>query len=192
MQTTDKKMFLDMQEHPEKYSDQQIEVMLDELDRVPDVESAWQKFSAEQEESTESTQNHIHTSHRWLKVAASFIGVLLVTGLAYAAFRILSPAKEQQRTEVSTLNSQRSSLNYSPDGFVLFADIRLDSMLAIVSRHYSKIVSFSNEELKGLRIHTKWNQEDSLAAFIGNLNELDELQLTELRDTIFVQKGGVQ
>lgn len=192
MQTTDKKMFLDMQEHPEKYSDQQIEVMLDELDRVPDVESAWQKFSAEQEESTESTQNHIHTSHRWLKVAASFIGVLLVTGLAYAAFRILSPAKEQQRTEVSTLNAQRSSLNYSPDGFVLFADIRLDSMLAIVSRHYSKTVSFSNEELKGLRIHTKWNQEDSLAAFIGNLNELDELQLTELRDTIFVQKGGVQ
>ena len=65
-------------------------------------------------------------------------------------------------------------------------------MLAIVSQHYGKAVSFGNEQLKGLRIHTKWNQEDSLAVFIESLNELDGLQLTELRDTIFVQKGGAQ
>ena len=35
MQTPDKKkqMFLDMQEHPEKYSEEQIETMMDDLDR---------------------------------------------------------------------------------------------------------------------------------------------------------------
>jgi len=77
-------------------------------------------------------------------------------------------------------------------GLLLFADVRLDSMLAIVSQHYGKAVFFGDEELKALRIHTKWNWEDSLAAFIENLNELDELSLTEQRDTIFVQKGGAQ
>ena len=77
-------------------------------------------------------------------------------------------------------------------GLLLFADVRLDSMLAIVSQHYGKAVFFGDEELKALRIHTKWNREDSLAAFIENLNELDGLSLTEQRDTIFVQKGGAQ
>jgi hypothetical protein len=65
-------------------------------------------------------------------------------------------------------------------------------MLAIVSQHYGKAVFFGEEQLRGLHIHTKWNPEDSLAAFIENLNELDELSLTEQRDTIFVQKGGAQ
>ena len=46
MQATDKKMFLDMQEHPEKYSDQQIEAMMDELDQTADTETAWRRFSA--------------------------------------------------------------------------------------------------------------------------------------------------
>ena len=33
MQTPDTKMFLDMQEHPEKYSEEQIESMMDEYKR---------------------------------------------------------------------------------------------------------------------------------------------------------------
>jgi len=63
-------------------------------------------------------------------------------------------------------------------------------MLTVVAAHYGKAVFFGDEELKALRIHTRWNQEDSLASFIENMNELDNLQLTEQRDTIFVQKGG--
>ncbi|MBQ8990802.1 MAG: hypothetical protein IJ084_02185 [Prevotella sp.] len=48
MQTPDEKkqMFHDMQEHPEKYSEEQIETMMDDLDRLPDVDTAWQKFCA--------------------------------------------------------------------------------------------------------------------------------------------------
>ena len=39
-----KQMFLDMQEHPENYSDDQLETMMDELDQVPDVDAAWQRL----------------------------------------------------------------------------------------------------------------------------------------------------
>lgn len=196
MQTLDHKMFLDMQEHPEKYSEQQIEATLDELDQTPDVEAAWQKFSTERCVGAERTRNYrqmaTHPWRRWQKVAASFAGIVLATGLVFAAFRLFSPAKEAQPTEASVPNPQPSALSDSSDALVLFADIRLDSMLVLVGKHYGKAVLFCNEEIRGLRIHTKWNRKDSLAAFINNLNELDELQLTELRDTIFVQKGGKQ
>lgn len=189
MQTTDKKLFLDIQEHPERYSDEQIEVMLDNLDQVPDVDAAWQRFERKKLKTKNKRSASISIFY---KIAASFIGVLLLSGISFAAIHIFLTAKEQQQAEVPPLNSQPSTLSYTPDGLVLFADVRLDSMMAIVGKHYDKAVSFGDEQLKGLRIHTKWNQEDSLAAFIENLNELDELQLTEVRDTIFVQKGGVQ
>lgn len=39
----DKTLFFDMQEHPENYSDEQLEAMMAELDKEPDIEAAWQK-----------------------------------------------------------------------------------------------------------------------------------------------------
>ena len=125
------------------------------------------------------------------KIAAIFIAVAFLGGIALAAYRVLSH-RQTPPTDVSILNAQPSTLNSEADGLVLFADIRLDSMLTTVAAHYGKAVFFGNEDLKGLRIHTKWNPKDSLEAFMESLNELDGLKLTEQRDTIFVQKGGVQ
>ena len=125
------------------------------------------------------------------KIAAVFIVVAFLGGLAWAFVPLLRSqhtAEPTQPTKVSAPSLQGRAGGES----VLFADIRLDSMLTVVAAHYGKAVFFGNEDLKGLRIHTKWNPEDSLAAFIENLNELDGLKLTEQRDTIFVQKGGVQ
>jgi hypothetical protein len=125
------------------------------------------------------------------KIAAIFLAAAFLGGIAFAAYRVLS-YRQTPPTDVSILNAQPSTLNSEADGLVLFADIRLDSMLTTVAAHYGKAVFFGNEDLKGLRIHTKWNPKDSLEAFMESLNELDGLKLTEQRDTIFVQKGGVQ
>jgi len=83
MQTPDKRkqMFLDMQEHPEKYSEEQIEAMMDDLDRLPDVDAAWQKFQQAEQTSSRSS---------WFKAAASIIGILMLSGIAYAAVHIIS------------------------------------------------------------------------------------------------------
>ena len=42
----DKKLFFDMQEHPENYSDEQLEAMMAELDKEPDTEAAWLRLTA--------------------------------------------------------------------------------------------------------------------------------------------------
>ena len=39
----DKHLLIDMQEHPENYSDEQLERMMAELDKEPDTEAAWKK-----------------------------------------------------------------------------------------------------------------------------------------------------
>lgn len=129
----------------------------------------------------------------WMRVAAIFIAAAFIGGLAYATYRILAPHTTPEGASVAA-NSNMSPVGSESeaDGLILFADIRLDSMLSVVGKCYGKTVFFGDKELKGLRIHTKWNPKDSLAAFIESLNELDGLKLTEQRDTIFVQKGGVR
>ena len=123
------------------------------------------------------------------RIAAIFLAAAFLGGLTWAISPLIRQKEKAPRTAgVSTLPLEGER----EGGLLLFADVRLDSMLAIVSQHYGKAVFFGDEELKALRIHTKWNREDSLAAFIENLNELDGLSLTEQRDTIFVQKGGAQ
>ena len=84
MKTNDhnKQLCLDMQEAPDKYSDQEIEAMMDDLDQVPDVDEAWQQFA----------QQHISSvrpMHTWRKVAAILIGILTLSGIAIAAVHIV-------------------------------------------------------------------------------------------------------
>ena len=126
------------------------------------------------------------------RIAAIFLAAVFLGGLAWAFVPLLRPHHSAESPQPTKVSAPTPTGRAGGESAILFADVRLDSMLTVVAAHYGKAVFFGDEELKALRIHTRWNQEDSLASFIENLNELDELSLTEQRDTIFVQKGGAQ
>ena len=58
----DKQLFFDMQEHPERYSDEQLEAMMAELDKEPDAETEWQKVLSN---SPVKEQNSIPIKEGW-------------------------------------------------------------------------------------------------------------------------------
>lgn len=90
MKTTDnsKQVFFDMQEHPERYAEQQIEAMMADIDQQPDVEAAWTEFEARQ--LGDSQANH-HPRHlRLFRAAAVFVGMLVATYGLLVATNILS------------------------------------------------------------------------------------------------------
>jgi len=109
-------LLLDMQEHPEKYSDEQLNnlliedpelaEMLDELATTKraltqeeaakeeiDVDKAWEAFAAKHElEFDEPAAKQIMMPLR--KIAAMFIGVILTAGVAFAAIEIVRSVSE--------------------------------------------------------------------------------------------------
>ena len=91
MKTNDhnKQLYRDMQEAPDKYSDQEIEAMMDDLDQVPDVDEAWQQFARQHIPS-------VHPMHIWRKVAAILIGVLALSGIAFAAVHIMHQSQQEE------------------------------------------------------------------------------------------------
>ena len=180
MQTPDKKkqMFLDMQEHPEKYSEEQIEAMMDDLDQMPDVESAWQKFN----------DNHphaaMHSLPRRFLVAASIIGVIMVSSIAFAAIHILRHYKKPTVTTVTATNPQPSAIDSQKaeaDTISveprIFDNVPLDKMLIEMAGYYGVAVEFQFDEARQLRLHFVWDHNESLDHVVDRLNNFEAVDI---------------
>ena len=173
-----KQLYRDMQEAPDKYSDQEIEAMMDDLDQVPDVDEAWQQF--------ESEELKFHSSLR--KMAASFVGLLLVSGVAFAAIHIV---RQYQETEVSqaadtmaeansslfTLNSSLPADTIVKSGSVVFDNVTLDSIAKDIANYHHLDMDFQNNQASQLRFYFVWNQEESLQEVIEKLNMFEQVNL---------------
>ena len=89
------KRLLEMQEHPERYSEEEIrQLMADEECR---------QLYEQMVKATDSMFAENHKSHALpkrptalYKIAAVFIGLLMLSGIAYAAVRIVSSSRSQQ------------------------------------------------------------------------------------------------
>lgn len=122
------------------------------------------------------------------KIAAIFLAAIFLGGLSFAAYRAFSPKTNPQSVQVATPLPHREGLEGGSP--VRFSDIRLDSILNVISAHYGTIVCFRSEEPRSMKLITTWNPEDSLNAFIDHLNMFDYLHLTLRGDTIFVEQTG--
>ena len=184
MQTPDpmKQMFLDMQEHPEHYSDQQLEAMMDELDRVADTETAWRRFASAHPRRQTATR-----ISRYRKMAASFVGVVMMSGIAFAAIHIVrqnqKPATPPAADAIAVARAQRSALGTrgeEADTLVMprvFENVPLDSMLTEIAGYYRIAVDFQREDVRQLRFHFVWKPEDNLDRVVERLNHFEAVNI---------------
>ena len=181
MQTKNQKqLYLDMQEHPENYTDEQLENMMDQLDQASDAELAWQDF--ETSHAAALSKTHFAVLPVIRKVAAIFVGILLLSGIAFAAIRLVrSHPVEPQAIQTERTNSHQAIK------FIRFDDVRLDSILTVVSAHYGKVVRFRSEEAKAMKFIMTWKSDAPLADFIERMNMFDGLHLALQQDTIIIE-----
>lgn len=180
-----KRLFLDMQEHPEQYSDAQLEAMMTDIDRESDMEAAWERL--EKGRMPKPLREGVRTVRpRWMRVAATFVGVLVVAAMAMAAIQLIRSHYEQQETKAATLSVQHATLDNQRVEPVRFDNVTLDSILTVVSAHYHKAVNFRDEEPRHMKLIMTWQPEASLTEFIERLNAFDGLSLQLQDDTIVV------
>ncbi|MBQ7442747.1 MAG: DUF4974 domain-containing protein [Bacteroidaceae bacterium] len=122
------------------------------------------------------------------KAAAIILAAAFLGGLAWAISPFLTSHKgESQSPEVSCNPLPPGVGQERASSLIRFSDVRLDSILTIVSAHYGKAVCFRDSATRQLRLSTMWDSEDSLAVLIATLNEFDGLRLTDEGDTVFVE-----
>ena len=208
MKPTDrnKQLYRDMTEEPEKYSDQELEAMMDEIDQMPDVEEAWhllsEKLRAKSEESSskhevaraDSSLFTLHSSFK--KVAAILISIITISGLAFAAVHFMrnhegKPAETEQQSatvEARTADAARqpadTTVSMQP---VVFDNVTLDSILPQIARHYGYMVDFRNEQPKSLRLYFTWNPQDSIQKVTEKMNLFEQFHIVLEEQTIIIE-----
>jgi len=219
---------LELQEHPEQLTDEQLQQILaddemrqliqqlgfakrafkhDELNNdTPDVDNEWEKFAASHAEGLDAldkdkAQPHssLFTFHSSLhKIAASFIGVLLASGIAFAAIQIvrnINTSKQQlPTTEQTTDMKPAASLpadtlktdTISTEPYI-FNNVPLDSMLTAIATAHGGGVKFENDAARQLRFHFVWKREDSLTRVVEKLNTFEAVNIGIENKTLVIR-----
>ena len=154
---------------------------------VPQLSADFAEQLAEQlKETNKGRDSFPNNPYKWLRlVAAIFVGIILVSGIAIAAW-LASP----QPTASTSSQPERLEASLPPSEEMTaraFDNTPLADIMAVVAKHYGHHVAFANDSLRQLRITTTWNEDEPLSAFLENMNELDGLSFTQKGDTIFVE-----
>ena len=199
-------LLLDMQEHPEQFSEQALKTMLDDPEvrelmeataqlkqammsdenNENDVDAEWQRFA-----QTHLTEQKAERS--WLKIAATFIGILMMSGIAFAAIHIL---RHQHKSEMlqtadtvavanSSLYTHHSSLpnDSIPPKVVRYDEATLEQILTDMTIYYGLSLNWKSEEAKTLRLFYIWNKQQSAVEAMRSMNSFERIRL-ELNDSI--------
>ena len=195
METNDKLMtLLRLMDEPEAMTEAQLQELLsdEEVRKAYDVMADCKKVYQREKLHTPtlpSRHGQIAQRRGWIyRIAAVFLGAVLLCGLAWAIIPhiISSHTDSPQSAQVTTPLTHREGQGGGT--FLRFDDVRLDSILTVVSAHYGKAVSFRDEEPRSMKLITTWDPDESLEAFIDHLNMFDYIQLTLKNDTIFVEQ----
>ena len=185
---------------------------------TPDVDAEWEKFAAShaneltnaaraegklactmpcKEEEDDSQLDALdegeHKSRFVLrltthKIAASFIGVLLASGIAFAAIQVVrnisTPKPQLPSTEqvidtqpVTSLPADTVKTDTIPTEPYVFNNVPLDSMLTAIAAAHGVGVEFKNDAARQLRFHFVWKREDSLSRVVEKLNTFEAVNI---------------
>ncbi len=203
-------LLLDMHEHPENYSDEQLARLLEDEQMAalwqqlatakramtdipePDVDAEWQRFE----------QAHFAPvkNRSWLKVAAMIAGVLMLSAFTYAAIHaVRHNAKDQAKESIETVapEPQTESAVGPRLGVadsvavvsepIVFDNQPLDQMLEKIAPHYGMQVEFRNEDVRALRFYFVWQPDEDLDAVLERLNLFESVNISKEGNTIVVE-----
>ena len=213
METTNEniRQLLEMLDNPDAYTEQEIQDIINRdedtretyrliveakrssrhrQDQKPvDIDAAWQSFNQKLQPKQQG--------FGWMKIAASFIGVLLVSGIAFAAIHIVRQHQKQKAPQseitenvtnpVTTLPADTLANDTVTVQPVIYDNTPLEKMLPEIAAHYDVKVIFTNDEVRGLRFRFVWNPQQGINQVISDLNQFERLTVTRKDSQIIVE-----
>ena len=205
-------MLFDMQEHPDKYTDEQIEHLLADEEvkeflrdlamarmagkkatpKKVDVDKAWKEFS------NGSYRNR-------MKIAASIVGIIFLSGVALAAVQngwlnfstsdkvVDNKAMAEQIVPTNTLaNDSLKAMTVEPTDSldmkpVVFDNAELGTILMQMADFYQVEVEYMNANTQHVRLFFNWNKTKTLEQNLELLNAFDRIQIEYADGTLIVK-----
>jgi hypothetical protein len=206
---------LELQDHSEQLTDEQLQQIHDD-DEIrqlvqqlgfakraflhdehkndsPNVDDEWEKFAVRHTEELDALDEggakpRFPTYLFTHKIAASFVGVLLASGIAFAAIQVVrnvnTPKPQIASTEqatgikpVTSLPADTVKTDTIAAAPYIFNNVPLDSMLTVIAAVHGVGVEFENDAARQLRFHFVWKREDSLSRVVEKLNTFEAVTI---------------
>lgn len=198
-------LLFQMMEHPQAYTDQQWqEILSDEECRelytlMSKTQSAYDGQQEIDEDTIDAEWKRLTPSsdRRWLRVAAMFISVLMISGIAIAAIHFLyftpspTPKIEENKYAITPDIVQKDTIalpiEEQTEAPVVFDNVPLDSILPEIAKHYGYNVSFRSDKSRPLRLFLTWNPQDSIQKVADKLNLFEQIHITLDEKTLIVE-----
>ncbi len=210
---------LDMLDHPERYSEQEIMDTVNHDDETREfyrslTQAARARRSqrnhslpVDEDKAWEQFEHTYLTAHKhgrlWLRVAATVLGVLMMSGIAWATVytvrHFTSTDHSKQTTENVATPPQTEADAEGPrhgvadtsvvesDEPVVFDNTPLEQMLDEIAAYYGMRVEFQNEDARNLRFHFVWNKGDGLEKVLEDMSHFESVTIEQTGNRLIVQ-----
>ena len=141
----------------------------------------------------------LSSRRNWLRVAAMFIGVLMLSGITFAAIHMLRfmivpkfhpvPTEQPLQAKPTAAHPADNNKNDSTIAMqaVVFENVPLDSIIKEIAYYHHLDVELQNEEAKQLRFYFVWKQNDNLQEVIEKLNMFEHVNTTVENNKLIVK-----
>lgn len=208
---------LDIIDHQEKYSDEEIrEILQDEECRklyqtmvevdsalespspIINVDEEWGKFSQKHQ-----LQEVSHPITSWRKLAASIAVFVLISGIAFAAIHTYIK-RSQETTQVTAdthpevIKSDSAKQVAAKDSLAhpkpekpaihkTFENVAFEQMISEIASYYDLQVKFENNEDKTLRLYYEWDSHLSIENIVKELNQFENVNIELQQNELIVK-----
>ena len=172
--------------HPEQHTDEQFDQMLDEVNvPMPDANEEWERFR----------RSHLQRrSKGWMQVAASIVGVLMLSGIAYATINHFIMENEKPKMAITerkpdirkVRDAHGVAMVPTKKAPVIFNNVELQQIMQYVADGYGVKVEFKNKAARTIRFYLQWKADDTLQEIIDKINHFEKVHLTLNEETITI------
>ena len=166
------------------------------------INAEWQRLSDEKRKATGKrvSGNEVRSEkYSLLKFAAVFVGILMLSGIAFAAIHIASHYNASEQETKVIKNSQPSTSSpqlAEPDTIVapqpkLYDNVPLGDIFEELSAYYNVKVVYQNEDAPRLRLFYQWKPEYTLEKVVEMLNNFEWIQIQTENDTLYIKTTAI-
>lgn len=132
----------------------------------------------------------------FLWITATFICILLVSGIAFAAIHFIRSSRndveEEQKSpthEVQTVNQQQPAEEESntPPRTIIFEDAELQQIIDSLTIYYKVKPAYRHEEARHIRLYYEWDQRNSIEAIAREISHFERISISMKGDSIIIE-----
>ena len=208
----DIEQLLKMTERPQDYTDEELQRLMSDPEMREYYElmvSAEAGFALRKEKNhgdrsrDSAGQNHgpvpmilpmiLSLGNRFMRIAAMFIVVLMLSGIAFAAYRLMAggndktPIQEMQTANPTQQAGALQQAQTNPASIRTFENAELQQILKELSDYYHVSVEYRNEQSRHIRLYTKWDTTAPLQQIIELLNGFEKVSVRLIDNQIIAE-----